>query len=141
MNTATLSAARTTPSTTLADSAGLAGRVLLAAMFLLAGITKISGYAGTAGYMASVGVPAALLLAVIALEIGGAIAIIIGFQTRLVALALAGFTLAAAALFHSNFADQMQMLLFLKNISVAGGFLVLAAYGAGRYSFDARRKA
>ncbi len=119
----------------------LAGRLLLATMFLLAGITKISGYAGTAGYMASAGVPGALLPAVIALEIGGAIAIIIGFQTRLVALALAGFTLAAAALFHSNFADQMQMLLFLKNASVAGGFLILAANGAGAYSLDARRKA
>jgi len=119
--------------------ADLAGRLLLAAMFLLAGITKISGYAGTAAYMASAGVPAALLPAVIALEIGGALAIIVGFQTRLVALALAGFTLAAAALFHSNFADQMQMLLFLKNLSVAGGFLILAANGAGAWSLDAKR--
>lgn len=124
----------------LPAAADLGGRVLLAAMFLLAGITKISGYAGTAGYMASVGVPAALLPGVIALEIGGAIAIILGWQTRLTALALAGFTLAAAALFHANFADPMQQLLFLKNVSVAGGFLVLAAHGAGRYSLDARRR-
>ena len=139
MNTTTLN--RSDSSLALPALGDLAGRLLLAAMFLLAGITKISGYAGTAGYMASAGVPTALLPAVIALEIGGAIAIIIGFQTRLVALALAGFTLAAAALFHSNFADQMQMLLFLKNVSVAGGFLILAANGAGAWSLDARRKA
>ena len=122
-------------------AAELAGRILLAAMFLLAGLNKISGYAGTAGYMESVGVPGALLPAVIALEVLGALAIIVGFQTRLVALALAGFTLAAAALFHANFADQIQMILFLKNVSIAGAFVLLAANGAGSLSLDARRKA
>ena len=122
-------------------AAELAGRILLALMFLLAGISKITGYAGTEGYMASVGVPGALLPLVIALEIGGAIAIIVGFQTRLAALALAGFSIAAAALFHSNFADQIQMILFLKNVAVAGGFLILAANGPGALSLDARRKA
>lgn len=119
----------------------LAGRILLALMFLLAGIAKITGYAGTAAYMASAGVPGAILPLVIALEVGGAIAIIIGFQTRLVALALAGFSIIAAALFHSNFADQTQMTLFLKNVSVAGGFLILAANGPGSLSLDAKRKA
>lgn len=119
----------------------LAGRILLALMFLLAGIAKITGYAGTAAYMASAGVPGAILPLVIALEVGGAIAIIIGFQTRLVALALAGFSIIAAALFHSNFADQTQMTMFLKNISVAGGFLILAANGPGALSLDAKRKA
>lgn len=118
----------------------LAGRILLALMFLLAGISKITGYAGTAGYMASAGVPGALLPLVIALEVGGALAIIVGFQTRLVALALAGFSVAAAALFHSNFADQMQMVMFLKNVAVAGGFLILAANGPGALSLDAKRK-
>ncbi len=122
-------------------AAELAGRILLALMFLLAGISKITGYEGTQGYMASVGVPGALLPLVIALEIGGAIAIIVGFQTRLAALALAGFSIAAAALFHSNFADQIQMILFLKNVAVAGGFLILAANGPGSLSLDARRKA
>ncbi|WP_293390950.1 DoxX family protein [Nevskia sp.] len=121
-------------------SVELAGRILLALMFLLAGISKITGYAGTAGYMASAGVPGALLPLVIALEVGGALAIIVGFQTRLVALALAGFSVVAAALFHSNFADQMQMTLFLKNVSVAGGFLILAANGPGALSLDAKRK-
>lgn len=119
----------------------LAGRILLALMFLLAGISKITGYAGTAGYMASAGVPGALLPLVIALEVGGALAIIVGFQTRLVALALAGFSVVAAALFHSNFADQMQMVMFLKNVAVAGGFLVLAANGPGALSLDAKRRA
>ncbi len=118
----------------------LAGRILLALMFLLAGISKITGYAGTAAYMASAGVPGALLPLVIALEVGGALAIIVGFQTRLVALALAGFSIVAAALFHSNFADQMQMTMFLKNVSVAGGFLILAANGPGAWSLDAKRK-
>ncbi len=117
----------------------LAGRILLAAMFLLAGLNKITGYAGTVGYMESVGVPGALLPGVIALEVLGALAVIVGFQTRLVALALAGFTLAAALLFHANFADQIQMILFLKNVSIAGAFLLLAANGAGSLSFDARR--
>ena len=121
-------------------SVELAGRILLALMFLLAGISKITGYAGTAGYMASAGVPGALLPLVIALEVGGALVIIVGFQTRLVALALAGFSVVAAALFHSNFADQMQMTLFLKNVSVAGGFLILAANGPGALSLDAKRK-
>lgn len=129
----------TTPSNRSYPAVELAGRILLAAMFLLAGLNKITGYAGTVGYMESVGVPGALLPGVIALEVLGALAIIVGFQTRLVALALAGFTLAAALLFHANFADQIQMILFLKNVSIAGAFLLLAANGAGSLSLDARR--
>lgn len=117
----------------------LIGRILLAAMFLLAGIQKVSGYEGTQGYMEAMGVPGALLPAVIALEIGGALAIIAGFFTRWVAAALAGFTLAAAFLFHYQPADQMQMILFLKNVSIAGAFLILVARGAGPWSLDARR--
>ncbi|MCX7072586.1 MAG: DoxX family protein [Gammaproteobacteria bacterium] len=129
----------TTPSNRSYPAVELAGRILLAAMFLLAGLNKITGYAGTVGYMESVGVPGALLPGVIALEVLGALAVIVGFQTRLVALALAGFTLAAALLFHANFADQIQMILFLKNVSIAGAFLLLAANGAGSLSLDARR--
>jgi len=129
----------TTPSNRSYPAVELAGRILLAAMFLLAGLNKITGYAGTVGYMESVGVPGALLPGVIALEVLGALAVIVGFQTRLVALALAGFTLAAALLFHANFADQIQMILFLKNLSIAGAFLLLAANGAGSLSLDARR--
>jgi putative oxidoreductase len=120
------------------NSTALTGRVLLAAMFLVAGIGKIAGYAGTQGYMQSMGVPGALLPLVIALEIGGALAIIAGYRTRLVATALAAFTLAAAFIFHGA-ADQMQQILFLKNVSITGAFLLLVAHGPGEWSLDARR--
>jgi putative oxidoreductase len=118
--------------------AELGGRILLATIFLLSGVGKIGGYAATAGYMTSVGVPGALLPAVIAFEILGAIAIIVGWKTRLTAILLAGFTLLSGLIFHSNFADQMQMIMFLKNVSIAGGFLLLAAHGAGALSLDRR---
>jgi putative oxidoreductase len=119
--------------------AELIGRVLLAAIFLLSGLGKIGAYAGTAAYMSSVGVPAALLPVVIATEVLGAIAIIIGWKTRLVAFLLAGFTLVTGVIFHSNFADQVQMIMFLKNAAIAGGFLLLVANGAGALSLDRRR--
>lgn len=123
-------------------SAGeLLGRVLLAAIFLLAGLNKISAYEGTAAYMSSVGVPGALLPAVILLEVGGALAIIAGFFTRITAVALAGFCVLSGILFHSNLADQMEFVLFFKNIAMAGGFLILAVHGAGPWSLDARRAA
>ena len=116
----------------------LAGRVLLGAIFLMSGLGKIGAYAGTAGYMASVGVPGALLPAVIVLEVLGAIAIIIGWKTRITAVLLAGFTLLAGVLFHNNFADQIQMIMFLKNVAISGGFLLLAAHGPGAFSLDRR---
>lgn len=124
---------------TLNNTATLTGRILIAAIFLISGIGKITGYAGTQAYMESAGVPGALLPLVIALEAGGALAIIAGFFTRWVALALAGFSIAAAVLFHSNSADQMQQILFMKNLAIAGGFLFLYAFGPGGWSLDARR--
>jgi len=114
------------------------GRVLIAVGFLIAGIGKISGYAGTQGYMESVGVPGALLPLVIALEILGALAIIVGFQTRIVAFALAGFCILSALIFHSNFGDQMQFITFMKNMGLSGGFLFLVANGPGALAFDTR---
>ena len=114
----------------------LIGRILISAIFLMAGISKISNYAGTQGYMESVGVPAALLPLVIALEILGAIAIIIGFKTRFAAFLLAGFSIMSALLFHNNMADQMQSILFMKNFAMAGGFMFLVAFGAGYVSID-----
>jgi putative oxidoreductase len=114
-------------------------RILLASLFIVAGVSKIGNYAGTQGYMASAGLPGFLLPLVILLEAGGALALIVGFQVRLVALALAGFTIVSALLFHFNFADQMQSLMFLKNLSIAGGLLTLAASGAGRWSIDEGR--
>lgn len=117
----------------------LAGRILLAAIFVLSGLTKITGYAGTQQYMEAFGVPGALLPLVILAEVGLGLALIVGFQTRLAALGLAGFTLIAGFIFHSNFADQMQFILFMKNLSITGGLLAFAAVGAGALSLDARR--
>jgi putative oxidoreductase len=117
----------------------LAGRILLAALFLLSGLGKIGSYAATAGYMSSVGVPKALLPLVIATEVAGALSIILGWKTRITASLLAGFTLLTAFIFHNNFADQIQMMMFLKNVSIAGAFLLLVANGAGPLSLDRRR--
>lgn len=123
----------------LSDLAELSGRILLASIFVLSGFTKIGGYAGTQGYMEAMGVPGALLPLVILTELGGGLLIVLGLWTQLTALALAGFTLLAALLFHRNFGDPMQMILFLKNVAIAGGFLLLVARGAGPLSLDARR--
>jgi putative oxidoreductase len=125
--------------TTLNNAAHLTGRTLIAAIFLISGVGKIAGYSGTVAYMEAMGVPGALLLPTIVLEIGGALAIIAGWWTKPVALALAAFSLVAGILFHGNFADQMQQIMFLKNVAIAGGFLFLATSGAGGWSLDARR--
>jgi putative oxidoreductase len=119
--------------------ADLLGRILIAAIFLVAGLGKIGGYAATQGYMASQGVPGALLPLVIALEVGGAIAIILGYRTRLVAFLLAGFSLVSAMIFHRALGDHAQFIMFMKNLAMAGGFLFLVARGAGDWSLDARR--
>lgn len=119
--------------------AELLGRLLLAIIFLLAGFNKIGGYSDTQAYMESMGVPGILLPLVIILEIGGGIAIALGGFTRWAALALAVFCILAAAVFHHNFADPTQMIQFLKNLAIAGGFLVLYVRGAGPLSLDARR--
>lgn len=121
---------------TLKPFSDLAGRVLIAAIFVIAGWSKIGGYAATQAYMESTGVPGALLPLVIALELGGGLAIVLGLFTRPIALLLAGFSLASAVLFHGT-PDQQIML--LKNVSMAGGFLFLVANGAGRFSLDALR--
>ncbi len=126
----------------------MVGRLLLALLFLPAGIGKITGFAGTVGYITSAGLPMPTVGAVIALtvEIVGGLALITGFGTRIAALVLAVFTLVASVFFHNYWAvpaDQqfVQQLLFFKNIAVVGGLLVLAAWGAGAWSIDARRKA
>ena len=120
--------------------AGLAGRVLIAALFVLAGASKIGNYSGTEAYMQSAHVPGALLPLVIALELGGGLAIMAGLQTRLVALLLAGFSVLTGLAFHAGSADQTQQIMFLKNLGLAGGFLFLVANGPGRISLDALRK-
>ena len=115
------------------------GRILLALMFVLAGINKISGYSGMQGYMESMGVPGALLPLVIALELLGGLFVMLGWHTRLTAFLLAGFTLLATLIFHSNLGDQTQMLFFMKNLSIAGGLLLVVSHGAGPYSIDNRK--
>ena len=116
----------------------LIARLFMGHIFLLAGLSKISSIQPTMGYMESMGVPGMLLYPVIAFEIAAGVAIIIGWFTRLTAVALAGFTVLAAVIFHSNFADQMQMILFMKNIAITGGLLMLAIHGAGAFSIDNR---
>lgn len=116
----------------------LLGRFLLALIFIVSGVGKISDPAGAAGYIQSVGLPGFLVWPTIALEVLGGIAIVIGFQTRIAAFALAGFSIAAAALFHTNFTDPMQSIMFMKNLSMAGGLLLLAASGATAMSVDKR---
>lgn len=116
------------------------GRVLIATLFVLAGWGKISAYAGTQAYMQHAGVPGSLLPLVILLELGGGLAIIVGLYTRPVALLLAGFSIIAGLLFHGGSPDQMQQIMLLKDIGLAGGFLFLVANGAGRLSIDARRR-
>ena len=126
----------------------LVARILLALMFVLAGISKLTGLEGTAGYIASVGLPAAQVLAAGAgvLEVVAGALLIVGWQARWAALALAVFTLLATVLFHNYWAmpkDQqfMQQLMFMKNLAVTGGLLFVFAFGAGTLSLDARRGA
>ena len=121
------------------DLAAPVGRILLALMFVLAGLNKISGYSGMQGYMDSMGVPGALLPLVIALEVVGGLVLMLGWHTRLTAFLLAGFTILATLIFHSNLGDQTQMLFFMKNLSIAGGLLLVVSHGAGPYSIDNRR--
>jgi putative oxidoreductase len=124
---------------TTQNTADLFGRILISLIFLLSGLHKIGGYEATQGYMAAMGVPGALLPLVIALEVGGAIAIILGYHTRLFAFLLAGFSVVSALLFHRALGDQVQFIMFMKNLAMAGGFLFLVARGAGDWSLDARR--
>jgi putative oxidoreductase len=112
------------------------GRVLMSAIFLSAGVSKIGAYAGTQAYMESMGVPGAMLPLVIALEVGAGLAVLLGWQTRISAFLLAGFSVLSALIFHSDFGNQMQSILFMKNLAMAGGLLMLVANGSGRWSVD-----
>jgi putative oxidoreductase len=116
----------------------LLGRLLLAALFILEGWSKLKGYGPAAAYMERFSVPGALLPLVILVELGGGVLIAVGWQTRLAALALTGFCIAAALLFHTTFADRNQLLHFEKDLAIAGGLLALFAFGPGRYSIAGR---
>jgi len=114
------------------------GRVLLAVLFLLSGIGKLGAYAATGAYMSAFGVPSALLPVVIATEVLGALAIILGWKARVAGFLLAGFCLLTASIFHHNLADQAQLINFFKDLAIAGGLLLLVANGAGPLSLDRR---
>ena len=114
----------------------LVGRILLALIFVVAGYSKIEGYDGTVQYMQAFGVPSFLLPLVIFAELGGGLALIFGLLTRTAAAGLAVFSIVSALIFHSNSADAMQGILFMKNIAMAGGLLYVVAYGAGKFSVD-----
>ncbi|MGN7727144.1 DoxX family protein [Luteimonas sp. 22616] len=125
-------------------TSSLLGRLGLSLIFIISGWGKIAGYAATQQYMEAMGVPGGLLPLVIALELGGGLAILGGAFTRWIALAMAAFSLASAALFHGNLGDAAQAIHFWKNVAMAGGFLMLVANGAGALSLDAiwaRRRA
>jgi putative oxidoreductase len=121
-------------------AASLAGRLALGAIFVISGVTKLADPSGAIAYIASVGLPlpeAAYAVAV-GLELGAGIALIIGIQTRLAALLLALFSVVAAFAFHNGISDQNQFNHFFKNIAITGGLLQVVAFGAGRFSLDAR---
>ena len=116
-----------------------AGRFLISLIFITSGFSKITNFAGTQAYMESAGVPGILLPLVIAVELLGGLAVVFGWHTRVAAFLLAGFSLVSAVLFHANFGDQMQMIMFMKNLGLAGGFLMIVSLGAGPYSLDNRQ--
>lgn len=133
--------------TSFQNTLSLIGRALIALLFIPAGFSKIGGFAGTAGYIASKGLPLPEVGVVIAIviELGAGLMLLAGFGTRIAALALAAFTLVATFIFHNYWgvpAEQqmVQQLMFFKNIAVVGGLLTLAAWGAGAFSVDAKRK-
>lgn len=120
----------------LDDVGILVARILMPILFITAGWGKIHAYAGTQQYMEAMGVPGALLPLTILLEFGGGLAILFGFLTRTTAIITAIFSVLTAVLFHSNFAEGVNSLMFMKNLTMAGGFLLLAITGPGAFSID-----
>ena len=123
------------------DTLALVGRILIAAIFILSGASKLADPAGTIGYIASAGLPLPQLAFVgaAAVELLGGLALVLGYRTRFVALALAIFSVVAALSFHSALSDQNQFIHFFKNIAMAGGLLQVAAFGGGTVAIDSRR--
>ena len=116
------------------------GRLLLSAIFLINGIGKIFNYEGTIQYMENFDVPGYLIIPAITVEILFPILLILGYYTKFSALVLSLFTLALAVIFHTDFSNQIQLMFFLKNIAIAGGFLIIFVYGPGKYSLDHKLK-
>lgn len=136
--TATSPAAITGTSNATQNILALVGRLLLAALFILAGVNKLTSMEGTVGYITSVGLPLPELVyfGTVALEIVGGLMLATGFKARYAAGALGIFTVLTALIFHNNFAEQIEMTLFLKNLAIAGGMFAVAAFGPGRFSID-----
>ncbi len=126
--------------TELTKFAAPLGRVLLALIFITSGWGKLWAIGGTMGYMQAMGVPGILIYPTILLELVGGIMLLVGYQARITALLLGGFTLLAGLLFHLIPAagDQMQLISFWKNVSITGGLLMIVSMGAGAYSLDNR---
>ena len=116
------------------------GRIFISTLFLFSAYNKILNYSGTVGWMESFGVPGFLLGPTIALEIILPLFVIIGYQTKLSSILLALFSIITAVIFHSDFSDQMQLIAFLKNIGLAGGFIFLAAHGAKEWAVENKKK-
>jgi len=116
----------------------LIGRIFISLIFLVAGVGKILNYEGTVGYMESFGVPGYLLIPAIIIEILFPLLVIVGYKTKFSAIILALFAILLAVIFHTDFSNQMQLMSFLKNFAIAGGFLIIFARGAGKYSVDQR---
>ena len=123
------------------DAAAFLGRLLLSVIFVLSGFQKLAQFSGTVAFMGSEGLPLPLIAAIVAVlvECVGGILLIVGYQTRLTGIVLALWCIATAIVAHRNFSNQDQMINFLKNVAMAGGFLQLVAFGAGGWSLDARR--
>lgn len=122
----------------LSTYAPLVARALIAVLFLMAGIGKLSDVAGFTGFLTSGGLPAFLAWPTIIFEIAVGLSLILGYQVRIMAILGAGFCVVSGLLYHFNPADQMQMTMFLKNLAIAGGFLMVFAHGAGALALDRR---
>ncbi len=114
----------------------LVARILISALFLLNGIFKISDYDGTIGWMEGFGIPGILLIPAIILELVGPILILLGYKAKIAAGFLSLFCIATAVIFHYDFSDRMQLVSFLKNIALAGGFLFIFINGTKDFSLD-----
>ncbi len=118
----------------------IAARLLMALIFIVSGWAKLTGYSGTLGYFTSIGLPLPALMTplVILIELGGGVALLLGLKTRWVAAILAAFSVGSALIAHTNFADPNQMNNFMKNLAMAGGYLLFVKYGAGSPATDDR---
>ncbi|WP_225008666.1 DoxX family protein [Novosphingobium percolationis] len=136
--TATATAVETSATPAAQPLLAFGGRVLIAAIFVLSGLSKVAAPAASIAYIQSAGLPLPqlALAAAVLVELGGGLALIAGYRVRLVALALAGFSIVTALAFHNQLGDQNQLIHFFKNVAMAGGLLQVAAFGGGRIAFQ-----